>query len=333
MKQLTAILCGALAFPSISSAQVLDEFVCGGDNGGQPMKMWIENGHLKAYTTKQLDYGAVQVTATQYKARLSQPLMTNGTGWAETSFTIDRATGQFEFEMNANRPGAPKPFHSVSKGVCTGVDGGSGPSAENSLPSTQGSSNKSSRVNSDTNDPTEQNETSANSHHSDHQQNQQNDLRQQEKDLALATEKLKQEQQSKQEEARIAREKSEADRKRKEEDAKLAKEKADREAKKKAEQEHRNNENGIRTSFSGWATTCAGGGKDVLYLQTSRPPTTGCTVNFRASCPNGAGSVEFTQRNYIGGSCMGLGDNIRIGTLPCDAKQVQTTVTSASCGL
>ena len=332
MKQLTAILCGFLAVPSISSAQVVDEFFCGGENGGKPMKMWIEGGHLYAYNNKQLDYGPVNITATTYRSRLAQPLMTDGSGSAVLTWTIDRQTGRFEFEMNAHRPGAPKPFHSLLEGVCTGVDadGASSHSSPSTTPSKSSSIDTLSNQ-TDTNTFTDQYETQSTTQQTDHQQN---DLRQQqEKERALATEKLKLEQQRKQEEARLARARAEVDRKKKEEDAKIAKEKADRLAKEKAEQERRNNENGIRTSFSGWATTCAGGGKDVLYLQTSRPPTTGCTVNFQARCPNTSASVDFTQRNYIGGSCMGLGDNIRIGTMPCEAKQVQIAVTSASCGL
>lgn len=90
----------------------------------------------------------------------------------------------------------------------------------------------------------------------------------------------------------------------------------------------------LRTSFSGRATTCAGGGKDVLYLQSSRPAKTGCNVSFEARCPgtaSGAG-IRFSQANYIGASCMGLGDNIRIGTMSCPAEQVRITMTSADCG-
>ncbi len=93
-------------------------------------------------------------------------------------------------------------------------------------------------------------------------------------------------------------------------------------------------EQALRTGFSGSATTCIGGGKDVLYLQTSRPARTGCRVRFEARCPGtptGAGAV-FSQANYIGGSCMGIGDNIRIGTMACAASTVQVTMTQADCG-
>lgn len=298
------------------------------------MKMWIEDGHLKAYTTKQLDYGPVQITPTHYKARLSQPLMTDGSGWAESRFTIERSTGRFEFEMNANRPGAPKPFHSVTEGVCTGVDGielsSKSTKEENeTLGATEHSKLTSENTPQKTDDTQSQNDAQQEKARQDLQdQRTQREQERLEKERA-ETEKLEQ----RKEAARIAREKAETKRKQKEDNERIAKEKANREAKEKAEQERRNNESGIRSSFSGWATTCVGGSKDILYLQTSRPPTTGCTVNFQARCPNSSASADFTQRNYIGGSCMGLGDNIRIGTLPCDAKQVQITVTDVHCGL
>jgi len=100
------------------------------------------------------------------------------------------------------------------------------------------------------------------------------------------------------------------------------------------QQDLRQAEQNLRSSFSGHATTCAGGGRDVLYLQTSRPPKTGCNVSFEARCPgtaSGAGT-RFSQSNYIGGSCMGVGDNIRIGAMDCPAGQVQITMTGAQCG-
>jgi len=93
-------------------------------------------------------------------------------------------------------------------------------------------------------------------------------------------------------------------------------------------------EQALRSGFSGHATTCPGGGKDVLYLQTTRPTKTGCNVSFEARCPAtpaGAGTA-FAQANYIGGSCMGIGDNIRIGTMACAANAVQITMTRADCG-
>ena len=71
----------------------------------------------------------------------------------------------------------------------------------------------------------------------------------------------------------------------------------------------------------------------MLYLQTNRPHKTGCNVSFEARCPgtpSGAG-VSFGQANYVGGSCMGIGDIIRIGTMACEAGQVQVSMTGATC--
>lgn len=90
----------------------------------------------------------------------------------------------------------------------------------------------------------------------------------------------------------------------------------------------------IRSSFNGHATTCAGGGKDIYYLQASHPPETGCNVRFEARCPAtpaGAGT-RFGQMNYVGASCMGLGDSIRIGAMRCAASEVRIVMTEADCG-
>lgn len=90
----------------------------------------------------------------------------------------------------------------------------------------------------------------------------------------------------------------------------------------------------LLSTFRGRVTTCIGGGKDVLYLQSPRPPRTGCNVRFEARCPStpaGAG-VTFGQANYVGGSCMGVGDAIRVGVLACEADQVRLAMTQADCG-
>jgi hypothetical protein len=122
------------------------------------------------------------------------------------------------------------------------------------------------------------------------------------------------------------------------EQQRIAAQNASEERQRKAEADRlqalRQAEQNLRSGFSGRATTCAGGGKDVLYLQTSRPSKTGCNVGFEARCPgtpSGSG-VYFSQGNYIGGSCMGIGDNIRIGTMNCAAEQVQISMTRADCG-
>lgn len=140
----------------------------------------------------------------------------------------------------------------------------------------------------------------------------------------LATERERQQAaQAEAEQKRLAGEKAEAERQRAEEQRRLA-----------AQQALRQAEQNLRGSFRGSAVTCIGGGKAVLYLRSSTPPKTGCNVGFEARCPgtpSGAG-IRFSQANYIGGSCAGLGDIIRIGQMSCAAEQVQITMTSANCG-
>lgn len=140
---------------------------------------------------------------------------------------------------------------------------------------------------------------------------------------------------------RAAEEKATADRQRKAEADRLARERADAERKREEEQRRlaqeqqlRQVEQSLRSGFRGKAATCIGGGKDIFYLQTSTPSKTGCNVSFEARCPGtpaGAG-IRFSQANYIGGSCQGLGDNIRIGQMSCAAEQVQVSMTGAQCG-
>lgn len=140
---------------------------------------------------------------------------------------------------------------------------------------------------------------------------------------------------------RAAEEKAAADRAQKAQADKLARERADAERKRQeeqrrlaAEQQLRQAEQALRSGFRGKAATCIGGGKDIYYLQTSTPSRTGCRVTFEARCPGtppGAG-ISFSQANYVGGSCQGLGDNIRIGPMACAAAQVQVSMTAAECG-
>jgi hypothetical protein len=133
--------------------------------------------------------------------------------------------------------------------------------------------------------------------------------------------------------AEAARKKAEADKAQRRAEDLAAREKAAAEAKQRREQQTRQDESNLRSSFSGRASTCAGGGSGILYLQTSRPPKLGCNVQFEARCPGtqpGNGTT-FGQNNYVGGSCMGIGDAIQIGTMSCPADQVQVQMTGASC--
>lgn len=140
------------------------------------------------------------------------------------------------------------------------------------------------------------------------------------REQALASEQAAAERQRKADEDRRARDAANAERQRQEQAAQA--------------QRLRQAEQSLLSGFRGRAATCVGGGKDVLYLQTSTPAKTGCRVTFEARCPGtpaGAG-VHFSQANYIGGSCQGLGDNIRIGPMACAAEQVQLSMTGAECG-
>jgi len=126
-----------------------------------------------------------------------------------------------------------------------------------------------------------------------------------------------------QENARLAREQAEAERLRAEEQRRLA-----------AQQALRQAAQNLRSSFQGSAVTCPGGGQNVFYLRSSTPPKTGCNVSFEARCPgtpSGAG-IRFSQANYIGASCLGVGDIIRIGSMGCPAEQVRIDMTDADCG-
>ena len=136
------------------------------------------------------------------------------------------------------------------------------------------------------------------------------------------------------EQQRLAAEQAAAERKRKEEDARLARQREAEQQRLAAERLKHEKEAALRTGFRGRATTCTGGGSGILYLQTSTPPKMGCNVQFEARCPGTqpGNGVRFGQNNYVGGSCMGIGDAIQIGQMSCPADQVQIEMTGASCG-
>ncbi|MCH1930705.1 hypothetical protein L9G16_10965 [Shewanella sp. A25] len=131
---------------------------------------------------------------------------------------------------------------------------------------------------------------------------------------------------------------AEAAQKRQQELAKLERAKAEERKRQAAEQKRLADEQSrivaqrnLINSFKGIATTCGGGGEGVLYLQSSKPSKSGCDVSFEAKCPGMGSGTYFSQRNYIGGSCMGIGDNIRIGQMNCSASEVKIVMTQASC--
>lgn len=128
-------------------------------------------------------------------------------------------------------------------------------------------------------------------------------------------------------------EEAEAERARRRAEELAAREKAVAEERQRRELQKRQDEAALRTAFQGRATTCAGGGSGILYLQTSRPPKLGCNVQFEARCPGTqpGNGVSFGQNNYVGGSCMGIGDAIQIGQMSCSADQVRIEMTRATC--
>lgn len=89
-----------------------------------------------------------------------------------------------------------------------------------------------------------------------------------------------------------------------------------------------------RNSLRLRADTCLGG-SGRYYVIGPKTSVKGCaTVHYEARCPGtaqGAG-VQGTQHNYIGGSCMGVGDAIAIPSSPlsCPVEQVIVRVTDVT---
>jgi len=89
----------------------------------------------------------------------------------------------------------------------------------------------------------------------------------------------------------------------------------------------------VQATFRGHATSCAGGGKAVLYLRGTTPSHSGCNVRFEARCPGTAPGrgTHFGKANYNGAGCR-PDDNIRIGPMRCAPAQVHIQMTEAHCG-
>ncbi|WP_162925823.1 ankyrin repeat domain-containing protein [Isoalcanivorax indicus] len=127
-------------------------------------------------------------------------------------------------------------------------------------------------------------------------------------------------------ERRRQAEAAEANRQRQAEERRQAEEQARLKRQQEREQAARN----LVSGLSARAVRCDGS----YLIQTSRPSTSGCRVSFEARCPGtlaGQG-VAVTWSNFIGGSCLGVGDIIRIpGSMSCPAEQVIVDVTGAEC--
>jgi len=122
----------------------------------------------------------------------------------------------------------------------------------------------------------------------------------------------------------------EADRKRQADAQKLAEE----QARQRQQQEWQQSLLLARNSLRLRADTCLGG-SGRYYVIGPKASVKGCaTVHYEARCPGtpqGAG-VQGTQHNYIGGSCMGVGDAITIpgSPLACPVEQVIVRVTDVT---
>jgi hypothetical protein len=338
-----------------------DTFVCQSDKPGSPLATFhLADGELTLEVPngggRTSDFGAVEATETSYVARKRQPVTTDGRGLAISELTLNRGNGRYRYEMDATSPGRG-PLHIVSGGQCRDFDppGALAAAAPQKDADTTAGSQAHRDGLDDAGDSTaddvqrdddadllaqDGDESRAEAERRSEQAQRDRDAaqverRRQQEQARVASEKRETERRQREEQARVDREKADAERRQREaEEARLAREQAAVEAKARAEQEARLAEQNLRSSFHGRATTCVGGGKDVLYLQTSSPSRAGCNVYFEARCPGtplGSG-VGFSQYNYIGGSCMGIGDAIRIGPMDCAAEQVQISMTSASCG-
>jgi hypothetical protein len=287
-------------------------------------------------------YGPVDMSGATYDARRE---VTENGGTVTSHWVIDRITGEFTFEMHTNLGVGPINL----QGHCEGVDPPAGTSSAGSSPSESvGSSSSSEPVSGSAGSSSIDSEPStpaatdqAISGEADDSGKMEAEARRLEEEARAAREKA--DAAKREREATIAREKAEADRlklqaeeerKRKEEEERSAREKAKADADRLAVQQRRRDERMLRETFNGQATSCPGGGTGIFYLRSSKPPRLGCNVTFEARCVGTASGavVNFGQNNYIGSSCLGIGDAIRIGQMACPAEQVQIQMTSANCG-
>lgn len=122
----------------------------------------------------------------------------------------------------------------------------------------------------------------------------------------------------------------EADRKRQADAQKLAEE----QARQRQQQEWQQSLLLARNSLRLRADTCLGG-SGRYYVIGPKTSVKGCaTVHYEARCPGTPqrAGVQGTQHNYIGGSCMGVGDAITIpgSPLACPVEQVIVRVTDVT---
>lgn len=113
-----------------------------------------------------------------------------------------------------------------------------------------------------------------------------------------------------------------------------AKRLAEEQARQRQQQEWQQSLQQARNSLRLSADTCIGG-SGRYYVIGPKTSVKGCvTVRYEARCrgtPQGGG-VQGSQHNYIGGSCMGVGDAIAIpgSPLSCPVEQVTVRVTEVT---
>lgn len=105
-------------------------------------------------------------------------------------------------------------------------------------------------------------------------------------------------------------------------------------AKQRQQQEWQQRLQQARNTLQLRADTCLGGGGRYYVIGPKTSANACVTVHYEARCqgaPQGSG-VQGSQHNYIGGSCMGVGDAIAIpgSPLACPAGQVVVRVTDVT---
>lgn len=349
---LAFLLPSAALCSSARGETVNDMFAC---KANSPGSQWITvraaDGILETEvpgTDRMTSQGTLEVTPEFYIARKKQPVTSDGQGLATSRYTVNRRTGTFRFEMNATAPGRP-PFNTSFEGVCNrldppGASDGGSPSTAGATQPTIAASGGGSVGQAPVAEATVEEEPTAPAHAASDEEAQRLEAQAEKERVTewerrriaaerLARDEFEAEQARKEEELRLAREQVESERKRKEAEDLAAREKAKTQAKQLAGKQRRRDESMLRETFNAQATSCPGGGSGILYLRTSKPPRLGCNVTFEARCVGAASGsvVNFGQNNYIGGSCLGIGDPIRIGQMSCPAEQVQIVMTSATC--
>jgi hypothetical protein len=113
-----------------------------------------------------------------------------------------------------------------------------------------------------------------------------------------------------------------------------AKKLAEEQARQRQQQEWQQSLLQARNSLRLRADTCIGGSGRYYVIGPKTSVKSCATVHYEARCPGTpqGGGVQGSQHNYIGGSCMGVGDVIAIpgSPLSCPVEQVVVRVTDVT---